>query len=473
MIRYSTAMLAVLALACVEKKEPVVDQAYINANLLTAEPTPKHAVNADLGGKIVYLGADVDKDRLTPGDRFKVTHYWKVIQAPGGEWRAFTHVNGAKEWMNVDETKMRKGYGPSKWKAGDIVKDEQEITLQKSWASPFASIYVGLYKGQGVGDRMPIVSGANDGKGRLLVARIPVSGIAEPPPPPKPALIPKTTAPPTIDGKADDAVWASAFATPEFAQAEGAPSPTSGPTTAKLLWDDTHLYVFVDVADKKVESPYKNQDDPLWKADVVELFIDADRNRRGYVELQVNPNNAHFDTAFSGGRGQGRDDTFASNMRSAVTRTDKGWAAEIAIPLEAVKGKEAASTVKIPPAVGDSWKLNIVRVDKNDGDRIMASGWAAIPYADFHGLDRLMTVTFADEKGQAAPAAPSPVAPDGTGSTTAPVPELPPDAKRPPTTPIEHKLGDKPRLDPEALKDLNRRVRQKTAQPPAPEPAPK
>ena len=70
------------------------------------------------------------------------------------------------------------------------------------------------------------------------------------------------------------------------------------PAEARLLWDDQHLYVFVQITDSDVFSSYKQHDDPIWKADCVELFIDADGTRRGYVELQVNPNNAQFDAWF-------------------------------------------------------------------------------------------------------------------------------------------------------------------------------
>ena len=37
------------------------DPEYAKQNLLSTEPTPKQAVNADLGGKVVYLGNDVEK----------------------------------------------------------------------------------------------------------------------------------------------------------------------------------------------------------------------------------------------------------------------------------------------------------------------------------------------------------------------------------------------------------------------------
>src|SRR5262249_19251375 len=121
-LRMRTAVaLALLFAACVEK-EPEVDQSYVKSNLLTSDPTPQTAVHADLDRKITYLGADLDHTTLTPGDTLKITHYWKVVAAPGGDWRVFTHVQGAgSEWLNIDATKMRSGYGPEKWKAGDII----------------------------------------------------------------------------------------------------------------------------------------------------------------------------------------------------------------------------------------------------------------------------------------------------------------------------------------------------------------
>ena len=48
-------------------------------NILTTAPTPKYAVNADLDGKVVYLGLDVDPPPIEPGKDVKLTHYWKVV----------------------------------------------------------------------------------------------------------------------------------------------------------------------------------------------------------------------------------------------------------------------------------------------------------------------------------------------------------------------------------------------------------
>jgi hypothetical protein len=397
-------ILCALAAACVEREgpEPVkIDDGFIKENLLSAAPAPRHAVNADLGGKVIYLGADVDRERASVDDRVKVTHYWKVVEPPGPEWRLFTHVNGgAGDWINVDDTRMRKMYGPDKWKAGDLVRDEQVFPIVKGWKSPDATIYVGMFRkgGQTEGDRMPVRSGPSDGKGRVKVATIAVGGAAGAA---RPAAARRASAAVKLDGKADEPDWARAEVLGPFVPAEGG-APVAGAARARLLWDDANLYAFIEVEDPDVASGFTKHDDPLWKEDCVELFIDADGSGRGYVELQVNPRGAVFDAWFPTVRPES-DVAWSSGMKAKAVvdgtldkrdDADQGWAVEIAIPLEAVKGKDAGMKVTLPPKPGDVWKLNLVRVDKPKDGAVTASAWAPIGIGDFHALDRLRAVTF-------------------------------------------------------------------------------
>jgi hypothetical protein len=399
---------------CVEKENEKVDEAFVQSNLLTSPPTPQHVVHADLAGVVEYLGCDVDKERADLGDRVKITHYWKVTGPGVADWKPFTHVNGpAGDWINVDETKMRKQYGTDKWKLGDVIRDEQVFPILKTWKSSEAVVYIGMYRrgGQGERDRMQVKSGPNDGHNRVQVVKIAI-GPAVPvaTAPPTPFVVRHTTGPIKIDGKADEPDWAGAQSTGPFKTAEGGADP-GGNTTAKLLWDDKNLYVFADIADKDVATPYTQHDDPLWKADAFELFIDADKNGHGYVELQVNPRNATFDAWFPNLRPES-DPKWDSGMVSAVTvdgtldkrdDVDQGWHVELAIPLAAVKGKDDKMDVRLPPRVGDTWKLDLVRVEKPKEGAVTASAWAAISLGDFHAIDKLMTVTFGDEKGGTIP----------------------------------------------------------------------
>jgi hypothetical protein len=394
------------------------DPAFAKAHLLSAAPTPQFVVNADIGGKIVYLGCDVDKTEVKPGDQVKVTHYYKITAAPGEDYRVFTHVAGSgTDWMNIDASKMRSSYPVGDWKAGDIIKDEQTFTLKPSWSSAQAIIAFGVYKKgvNGEDGRLDIVSGPKDGHRAVIAARLKVTGAkaATPPPITPPLVLRKVTTPITIDGKADEPAWAQAASTGAFKTAEGSGAPPA--TSARLLYDDKNLYVFVDVTDRDAFSSYTKPDDPLWKEDVVEIFVDADGNHRGYIELQVNPNNAQFDKWWPTTRAQAGDESWSSGMVSAVVvegtkdqrdDEDKGWHAELAIPLVAMKGKDAAMSVRLPPQPGDRWRINIVRSEVPKGGKMMTSAWAQISMSDFHAIDRLPTVVFADAEGQ-VPATPA------------------------------------------------------------------
>ena len=414
-----------------------IEPAYIDQHLLSAVPPEVEHVDVTLGdGEVVYLGSTVDKPAVAPGGGVKITHYWQVKRAVGPGWRVFALLRGAPgsaDFMNLPITDMEIGHGPTSWRAGEIIADVQDVVLRPDWRSPTATLTVGLIRvgEHGTGDRM--LATAPPGRptlvmDRAVVARTLKVDLSKAPPPAGTIYITRAAGPITIDGVANDPGWAGITASPEFQTAEGSPEPV-GKATARLTWDDDNLYVFAQVTDTDVVSEYKKHDDSLWKGDDIEVFIDADNNRKGYVELQVNPNNATFDSWFVGTRAPpGGDPTWDSGMVTAVKLkgttdsgdTDTGWDAEIAIPWAAVKGRDDAMKVEIPPRVGDKWHLNVVRVDFKTGDKNpAASSWNRIPYSDFHALDRMLTAVFADKTGAIVVKPPAPADGSGSGSGSA------------------------------------------------------
>jgi hypothetical protein len=439
-------------IACVEQGPgpgpKKVDPEYVKKHLLAEVPADGLTrLDVSLGGKVVYVGNTIDPPAAVPGQKVQVTHYWRVVQPVGIGWRVFALLRGAPhsaDFMNLSATDMQIAHGPARWKAGEVIKDVQDITLRPDWRSPTATLYVGLIAsgGHGFADRMAASGpGTED---RAVVARVIDVDLSRAPPPPGTVYVPRAKQPITIDGAASAQEWAAAAVALELATAEGSGEPV-GKASAKLTWDDQFLYAFVSIADTDVWSEYKNHDDPMWTQDCVELFIDADGNRRGYIELQVNPNNATFDAWFATTRPH-LDKSWESGIQTAVAvrgtpargDVDQGWDAEIAIPWQAVRGRDEAMAVKLPPQVGDRWRLNLVRVDVKSGDKNpTASSWNKITVSDFHALDRMLTVVFADETGVIAPrppgssAAPSPAAP----SPAAPSPAAPSPAAPSPATP--------------------------------------
>jgi hypothetical protein len=437
--------------ACVEQEadKPSADDLTIaKQNLLSAAPAPRYPVNADLDGKVTFLGMDVDPLPAEGGKDLKLTQYWKVVNAPGDGWKAFTHVEGPgkQNYVNADHVPIQGKYPVSVWKSGDIIRDIHTVKLPDSWSYPVVEVYVGLWRGS---TRMPVKSGAHDGEGRVLAASIPVrmGAVAET----RKRYVARFVAkPPKLDGKLDDAVWTAAPSTGPFVNTmTGAPVQPMMKTEAKLLWDKKNLYVGFENTDDDVWTDLGKRDDKLWTEEADELMIDADGNGRTYIELQVAPNGNIFDTYLPSPRRY--EDTVDPKLKpfswnSKLTAKvhvdgtlnkrddqDKGWTTELAIPLEDVKGLDDKSAVRLPPEPGDVWRINMYRMDLPKGKPQQAAGWSPPMVGDFHALARFGELVFADADGKTAPpvasAGSKPGAPGPAKATGAPGPTAAPDRK--------------------------------------------
>ena len=159
------------------------------------------------------------------------------------------------------------------------------------------------------------------------------------------------------------------------------------------------------------------------------MMIDADGDGKTYVELQVAPERHVFDSYLPEYRKY--EDTidpkrkpfsWNSKMNAAVTvdgtlnkrdDQDKGWTVEMAIPLADVKGMDDKAALKLPPSVGDVWRVNLFRMDMPQGKPQQASGWSPPMVGDFHALDKFGELVFGDEKGSVPPPAPPRCRPRG------------------------------------------------------------
>ena len=424
-----------LGMGCVEQQEEKPtpeDQEFVKKNLLSAAPTPQFAVNADLDGKVILLGADVAPNPIEAGRDVKVTQYWKVVEAPGTGWRLFDHVGGpgGAGYQNRDHGPVRSKYPVAQWKAGDIIKDEWNFSVPASWQFDNVEIRSGLWKHSGnqFVNMNVKTAGVADPRNRVLVAKVPVKG-GTPAAPPKKYLVRRTLKPIKIDGKLDEAAWKTAPSVGAFVNTlTGAPSEIK--TDAKLLWDDQNLYIAFENTDTDVWSSLTKRDDKLWTQEADEIMIDADGNGKTYVELQVAPNGNIFDTYLPEWRKY--EDTLDPKRKpydwnsklKAVVKVDgtinkrddqdKGWTVEAALPLADANGL-ASPGVKVPPAPGDVWRINLFRLDAPKGKGQIAAAWSPPLTGDFHVLDRFGQLVFASENGD-VPAPPPAMVHGAAGS---------------------------------------------------------
>jgi hypothetical protein len=420
--------------ACVEQdddKPTEDDMKLVKANILTSAPTPKFPGPADLEGKAEYLGMDAEPATATPGKEVKLTHYWKSVASPGEGWRVFTHIEGPNHqgFINADHGPVGGKYPVSQWKAGEIIKDEHTITVPANWSHPSLIVYTGMWRGP---SRLTVKSGTQDGQNRVVAATIPVNAAPKAEAARKRYVARKVEKPIKVDGKLDEQAWKDAPSSGLFVNTmNGAPAEQA--TEAKLLWDDKNLYVSFQCADIDIWSSLAKRDDKLWTQEAVELMIDADKNGKTYIELQVAPNGTVFDTYLPEYRKY--EDTVdpkakqfswnsKANVKVAVDGTlnkhedkDKWWTVELSLPLVDVKGLDPKAEVsRLPPGIGDSWRINMFRMDmpQGPGKAQQASGWSPPLVGDFHALDRFGDLVFGDAKGDTAPP-PAPAAEAGKG----------------------------------------------------------
>ncbi len=170
------------------------------------------------------------------------------------------------------------------------------------------------------------------------------------------------------------------------------------------MWDDQYLYVAFECADDDIWGTHTNYDDPVYAEEAVEVFIDPEGAGWHYWEVDVSPRNVVVDLMVIKAGWQGRAGTLARyNVKGLLTGTkvygtldnredqDEKWTAEIAIPWSDFLGRR----VNVPPKEGDSWRLNLFRIDRlgpgGKDDQFMA--WSKSPGV-FHQPKNFGVVTF-------------------------------------------------------------------------------
>lgn len=164
----------------------------------------------------------------------------------------------------------------------------------------------------------------------------------------------RTPTPPVIDGKLDDAVWASARPIGEFRQIDpelGA--PCSEETEVRFLHDSDALYLFIRCADRepeKILGTSRERDAFLDVDDRVEIVFDTFHDRRNAFFFQINAEGSKGDALITN-NGANFNKPWDGLWDGAARIDEDGWSAELALPFK---------TLAFDPD-GNVWGFNIER----------------------------------------------------------------------------------------------------------------
>ncbi len=413
--------LALVTTGCQEHAEPTLtpgQKKKVEQNLLNEAPKPKHVVGAIIEDQVKLIGYDIDRTEVNPGESFTITYFIEGLAEKPDDNKVFVHFDGMKNtresFQNLDHHPIEGLLPLRKLKKGQVVRDVQTITVRQDFTPGEAWVCWGLFRGN---HRLKIKNPKdvpNDGKDRVKVARVKVKGdpkkvAKKKPAPTATAMKLKDGEKITVDGKMDEPVWLrspwTAWWTPPNGKDGAAPR-----TRARFAWTESHLYVGVFSEDSDVWGTFTDRDSNTWEQEVIELFIDADGDKKDYLELQVTPKNVVFDAKFEKHRSD-LAKARAWNMAGFETAvqvdgtlnerddTDKSWTVEMAIPIAQVPG------AKSPAAHGNLWRFNMFRWDfpKTGGQRAAAFSPPVVP--DFHALDKFGKLRFVDQVEGASPKA--------------------------------------------------------------------
>ncbi|WP_228450902.1 carbohydrate-binding family 9-like protein [Chryseolinea soli] len=172
-----------------------------------------------------------------------------------------------------------------------------------------------------------------------------------------------------ITGAGDAAAWKDA----DWLTLTQRTGNKSYATKAKLLYSDKGIYVLFHCDDEKISATNTEDFADLWKEDVMEVFFWTDESSPLYFEYEISPLNRelallipNFDGTFLGWRpwhyeGDRKIKHLVTTAKGA-TGNVTSWTAEIFVPYKLLQPLQ-----HVPPQKGTRWRMNMYRVDFDDG----------------------------------------------------------------------------------------------------------
>ncbi|MGD1947595.1 MAG: DUF5916 domain-containing protein [Croceivirga sp.] len=146
-----------------------------------------------------------------------------------------------------------------------------------------------------------------------------------------------------IDGILDELSWSNAESVTDFIQKDPIQgNPASRLTEAKVLFDETHLYIgaFCKTKDGKREILAQNlqRDFDYFQNDMFGVVLDGFLDKRNAVSFQTNPYAAQRELLVMDAEIFNREWSALWSVRTIIT--DEGWYAEMAIPWKTLRYPE-------------------------------------------------------------------------------------------------------------------------------------
>ncbi len=228
----------------------------------------------------------------------------------------------------------------------------------------------------------------------LLISLVPAGLIAAPPS----VVAQKTGQAPVLDGRVDEQQWNTAQAASDFLQqwpVQG--GAASERTEVRVLYTEDSLYIGVicyDTEPDRIVDTQSRRDGDLNDSDSVLIILDTYHDGQNGFLFGTNPSGIQYDaqvlnegvaggqSSSTGGIGRSatsttqRGNVSAFNLNwdttweVASSRTERGWEAEMAIPLSSLRFRNSSEP--------QSWGVNVMRNIRRKNEQVF---WSESPQA--------------------------------------------------------------------------------------------
>lgn len=136
-------------------------------------PSVRYPMRADLGGKVEFLGYDLDKIQVERGEKITLTLYWRALTEMEVNYHIFVHLLSEEgEILAQMDSPPAEGSRPTAgWVKGEVVRDDYQIALEEVPAGEYL-LTVGIYNPVS-GERLPVLIEGERARGdRITLARL-------------------------------------------------------------------------------------------------------------------------------------------------------------------------------------------------------------------------------------------------------------------------------------------------------------
>jgi len=110
-------------------------------------PSVQYPMRADFGGKVEFLGYDLDKVQVEEGEKVTLTLYWRALTEMEINYNIFVHLlsQEGEIWAQKDSPPVEGSRPTAGWVKGEVIRDGYQIALEGEIPAGEYLLTAGIY----------------------------------------------------------------------------------------------------------------------------------------------------------------------------------------------------------------------------------------------------------------------------------------------------------------------------------------